>query len=444
MREGGSVAHESPSVLAEGEFLHSLARRLFPITRSITGDGVRQTLEILSEYLPGLEVHEVPSGTPAFDWTVPREWAIRDAYIEDPAGKRIIDLRDSNLHVVSYSTHVDATMPLADLDSHLHSLPDQPDAIPYVTSYYNPTWGFCLTDRQRQELVDGNYRVLIDSDLFNGSLTYGELVLPGHSNKEVFISTYVCHPSLANNELSGPLISTALAMWLASLPDRRFTYRFVFVPETIGALTYASQNLKDLKDHVIAGFNLTCIGDDGDYSYLASRLGDTRVDAIGRHVVSLTERPVYYTYLDRGSDERTYCAPGIDLPLISLMRTRYGNYPEYHTSLDDLSVVTPTGLQGGLNLVRDCIEILEHDALYCSTVLGEPQLGRRGMYHRMHSKTVADVILLRTHVLAYCDGQHSLFDIATLLKRPFADVLSVAEELLEHGLLAPVDAATHG
>lgn len=438
------MAHESPSVLAEGEFLHSLARRLFPITRSITGDGVRQTLEILSEYLPGLEVHEVPSGTPAFDWTVPREWAIRDAYIEDPAGKRIIDLRDSNLHVVSYSTHVDATMPLADLDSHLHSLPDQPDAIPYVTSYYNPTWGFCLTDRQRQELVDGNYRVLIDSDLFNGSLTYGELVLPGHSNKEVFISTYVCHPSLANNELSGPLISTALAMWLASLPDRRFTYRFVFVPETIGALTYASQNLKDLKDHVIAGFNLTCIGDDGDYSYLASRLGDTRVDAIGRHVVSLTERPVYYTYLDRGSDERTYCAPGIDLPLISLMRTRYGNYPEYHTSLDDLSVVTPTGLQGGLNLVRDCIEILEHDALYCSTVLGEPQLGRRGMYHRMHSKTVADVILLRTHVLAYCDGQHSLFDIATLLKRPFADVLSVAEELLEHGLLAPVDAATHG
>lgn len=438
------MAHESPSVLAEGEFLHSLARRLFPITRSITGDGVRQTLEILSEYLPGLEVHEVPSGTPAFDWTVPREWAIRDAYIEDPAGKRIIDLRDSNLHVVSYSTHVDATMPLADLDSHLHSLPDQPDAIPYVTSYYNPTWGFCLTDRQRQELVDGNYRVLIDSDLFNGSLTYGELVLPGHSNKEVFISTYVCHPSLANNELSGPLISTALAMWLASLPDRRFTYRFVFVPETIGALTYASQNLKDLKDHVIAGFNLTCIGDDGDYSYLASRLGDTRVDAIGRHVVSLTERPVYYTYLDRGSDERTYCAPGIDLPLISLMRTRYGNYPEYHTSLDDLSVVTPTGLQGGLNLVRDCIEILEHDVLYCSTVLGEPQLGRRGMYHRMHSKTVADVILLRTHVLAYCDGQHSLFDIATLLKRPFADVLSVAEELLEHGLLAPVDAATHG
>lgn len=438
------MAHESPSVLAEGEFLHSLARRLFPITRSITGDGVRQTLEILSEYLPGLEVHEVPSGTPAFDWTVPREWAIRDAYIEDPAGKRIIDLRDSNLHVVSYSTHVDATMPLADLDSHLHSLPDQPDAIPYVTSYYNPTWGFCLTDRQRQELVDGNYRVLIDSDLFNGSLTYGELVLPGHSNKEVFISTYVCHPSLANNELSGPLISTALAMWLASLPDRRFTYRFVFVPETIGALTYASQNLKDLKDHVIAGFNLTCIGDDGDYSYLASRLGDTRVDAIGRHVVSLTERPVYYTYLDRGSDERTYCAPGIDLPLISLMRTRYGNYPEYHTSLDDLSVVTPAGLQGGLNLVRDCIEILEHDALYHATVLGEPQLGRRGMYHRMHSKTVADVILLRTHVLAYCDGQHSLFDIATLLKRPFADVLSVAEELLEHGLLAPVDAATHG
>lgn len=432
------MTHESPSSHDQGQFMHTLAERLFPITRSITGDGVRQTLQILQEFLPGLVMHEVPSGTQSFDWTVPQEWAIRDAYVEDPSGNRIIDFKDSNLHVVSYSTPINAVMPLAELQSHLHSLPEQPDAIPYVTSYYNPAWGICLTDRQRQKLVDGDYRVVIDSELFDGHLTYGELVLPGDSREEVFVSTYVCHPSLANNELSGPVVATALARWVASLSKRRFTYRFVFIPETIGALTYVSQHLEHLKEHVVAGFNLTCIGDDGDYSYLASRLGDTRLDAIGRHVVSLSEQPVYYSYLDRGSDERTYCAPGIDLPLISLMRTRYGNYPEYHTSLDDLTVVTPTGLQGGLNLVRDCIEVLEHDGVFRATVLGEPQLGRRGLYHRMHSKTVADVILLRTHVLAYCDGQHSLFDIAALLRRPFSDVHSVAQELLEHGLLEPV------
>jgi len=418
--------------------MHSLAERLFPITRSITGDGVRETLGILSQYLPGLVIHEVPSGTEAFDWTVPEEWSIRDAYVEDPNGQRIVDLRNSNLHVVSYSVPVDAVLPLDELQKHLHSLPEQPSAIPYVTSYYNRTWGICITDTQRQELVPGDYHVVIDSALFDGHLTYGELVLPGESSDEVFISTYVCHPSLANNELSGPVVSTALASWLASQPSRHFTYRFVFIPESIGALTYVSQNLDHLQEHVRAGFNLTCIGDEGDYSYLASRLGNTRLDAIGRYVVSGTERPVFYTYLDRGSDERTYCAPGIDLPLISLMRTRYGNYPEYHTSLDDLSVITPTGLQGGLDLVRDCIEVLEYDGVYRTTVLGEPQLGRRGLYHQMHSKTVEDVVLLRTHVLSYSDGDHSLFDIAQLLERPFREILQVARELLEHGLLEPV------
>lgn len=415
--------------------MHALATRLFPICRSITGDGVRETLAILGEYLPGLEVHEIPSGTKAFDWTVPDEWNITGAYLEGPDGERVIDFADSNLHVVSYSMPVDAEFSREELEPHLHSDSELPDAIPYVTSYYHRDWGMCLTQRQRDTLTDGTYRAVVNSTLEPGHLTYGELVIPGDSSEEVFVSTYVCHPSLANNELSGPVVSTALARWLMSLPRRRYTYRFVFVPESIGAITYTSRNLEHLKRHVIAGFNLTCIGDDGDYSYLASRLGNLPIDRIAKRVLATRSPAVTYSYVDRGSDERTYCAPGIDLPLVSLMRTKYGAYREYHTSLDDLTVVTPTGLQGGLDLVRDCIGELERAEYFTATVLAEPQLGRRGLYHSMHARTVADVVLLRTHVLAYADGQHSVLDMSEIFEIPVDDVQAVVDELIEHGLL---------
>ena len=415
--------------------MHALATRLFPICRSITGDGVRETLAILGEYLPGLEVHEIPSGTKAFDWTVPDEWNITGAYLEGPDGERVIDFADSNLHVVSYSMPVDAEFSREELEPHLYSDAELPDAIPYVTSYYHRDWGMCLSQRQRDTLTDGTYRAVVSSTLEPGHLTYGELVIPGDSSEEVFISTYVCHPSLANNELSGPVVSTALARWLMSLPRRRYTYRFVFVPESIGAITYTSRNLEHLKRHVIAGFNLTCIGDDGDYSYLASRLGNLPIDRIAKRVLSTRSPAVCYSYVDRGSDERTYCAPGIDLPLVSLRRTKYGAYREYHTSLDDLSVITPTGLQGGLDLVRDCIDELERAEYFTATVLAEPQLGRRGLYHSMHARTVADVVLLRTHVLAYADGQHSVLDMSEIFEIPVDDVQAVVDELIEHGLL---------
>ena len=415
--------------------MHALATRLFPICRSITGAGVRETLAILGEYLPGLEIHEIPSGTKAFDWTVPDEWNITGAYLEGPDGERIIDFADSNLHVVSYSMPVDAEFSREELEPHLHSDSELPDAIPYVTSYYHRDWGMCLTQRQRDALTDGTYRAVVSSTLEPGHLTYGELVIPGDSSEEVFVSTYVCHPSLANNELSGPVVSTALARWLMSLPRRRYTYRFVFVPESIGAITYTSRNLEHLKRHVIAGFNLTCIGDDGDYSYLASRLGNLPIDRIAKRALSSRSPAVTYSYVDRGSDERTYCAPGIDLPLVSLMRTKYGAYHEYHTSLDDLTVVTPSGLQGGLDLVRDCIDELERAEYFKATVLAEPQLGRRGLYHSMHARTVADVVLLRTHVLAYADGQHSVLDMSEIFEIPVDDVQAVVDELIEHGLL---------
>lgn len=416
--------------------MHELAQRLWPFHRSLSGDGVRATLAVLAEALPGLVVHEVPSGTDAFDWTVPLEWRIRSARLTGPDGAVVVDVADSNLHVVSYSHPVDTTIGLVELQEHLHSDAELPDAIPYVTSYYHETWGFCLTQHQRDALADGMYRAHIDSSLEPGSLTFGELVIPGESSAEVFITTYICHPSIANNELSGPVVAAAIARWLMSLPSRRYTYRFVFAPETIGALVYASLNLEHLRSHVIAGLNLTCIGDDGDYSYLASRLGNTPIDRIARRVIDRTERPVHYTFLDRGSDERHYCAPGIDLPLISLMRTRYGKYREYHTSLDDLHrVMTPSGLAGGYGIVHDSIEALENSDYYRAVIPGEPQLGKRGLYHTVHARTVADEVLMRTHVLAYCDGEHSRADMADLFKRPADEIQDFLDELAHHGLI---------
>jgi len=419
--------------------MHSLAQRLWPFPRSLTGNGVRQTLNVLGEYLPGLTIHEVPSGTPVFDWEVPDEWNITEAYLIDPLGNKVIDFENSNVHVVSYSAPVDCEISLEDLQAHLHSDPELPEAIPYVTSYYNRTWGFCLTHKQRDALIPGTYRAVIKSILAPGSLTYGEFVIPGQSPAEVFISTYVCHPSLANNELSGPVVATAVARWLLTLNSRKFTYRFVFIPETIGAVTYVDANLEHLRSHVVAGFNLTCIGDEGDYSYLASRHGNTPIDRIARRVVSQTPKPVIYSYLDRGSDERQYCAPGIDLPLISLMRTKYGEYPEYHTSLDNLDFVTPAGLQGGFELVRDCIAELEASTYLQTPIKGEPQLGKRGLYHTMHARTVADEVLLRTHILAYSDGAHSVADIAELTGRPISDIETLTTELHDHRLVEYVN-----
>lgn len=419
----------------EGQYMHDLARRLFPITRSITGEGVRETLSILREELPGLVIHEVPSGTPVFDWTVPDEWSIRGARLTGPDGSVVADLADCNLHVVGYSIPVDAEMTLDELQPHLHSIPDQPDAIPYVTSYYNRTWGFCIADEVRRALPEGTYRAVIDSSLEPGSLTYGELVIPGETADEVFISTYVCHPSMANNELSGPVVTAALARWLQQEP-RHYTYRIAYVVETIGALTYASRNLGPLRENVVAGFNLTCIGDDRAYTYLASRTGTTRIDRIAKRVLRDRPNVRHYTFLARGSDERHYCSPGIDLPLISLMRSRYADYPEYHTSLDDLEhVVTPTGLQGGFDVVRECIETLEGELVPIATQLGEPQLGRRGLYHLVMGKSIADEVFLRTNILAYADGEHSIADMADLFGESVDTLVVMVDELIEHDLV---------
>lgn len=429
--------HHTSSNQHIGEQMHALARQLWPINRSLTGDGVRQTLAWLrDQHLPGLTLHEVPSGTAAFDWTVPPEWQVREAYIVTPTGRRICDFSVNNLHLVGYSVPVRQTLSLDELQAHLYSLPDQPEAIPYVTSYYARRWGFCLRHDQRARLEPGDYQVVVDSTLFDGSLSYGELLIPGDTPQEVLLSTYVCHPSMANNELSGPCVATFLGRWLAALPRRRLSYRIVFIPETIGSLVYLSRHLATLKQNVVAGFIVNCVGDERAYSFLPSRRDGTLSDLAARHVLKWLA-PGYKTYgwSDRGSDERQYCAPGIDLPIASVMRSKYAEYPEYHTSLDDLEhVVTPAGLAGGYEALRRTIEAIERDCRPRCTVLGEPQLGKRGLYPSVSTKDAQVPLIL--NLLGWADGDHSLFQIADRCGVPVWDLYGLLDQLLEHQLLA--------
>lgn len=419
-----------------GTEMHSWARDLFPVCRSLTGNGVRETLSYLSRIVPSMTVHEVPSGTRAFDWTVPDEWNIRGAFIEDENGNRVVDFARNNLHVMGYSTPVDQWMTLAELQPYLHSLPDQPGAIPYVTSYYVKRWGFCLAHAQRESLADGRYRVVIDSTLEPGSLTYGEVLIPGKEEMEVFLSTYVCHPSMANNELSGPVVTTALARWISANTERRFSYRIVFIPETIGSIVYISRHLDELRRRIIAGYVVSCVGDDRAYSLLRSRDGNTLADRAAK--LTLTKHApdhVEYSYLDRGSDERQYCSPGVDLPVASIMRTRYNSYPEYHTSLDDLTLVTPSGLEGAFEAYTKTISLIEKNYTFRTTTPCEPQLGKRGLYPTLSTRGAGYSVRSMTNVLAYADGTRDLVDLAEKIGITADEAIEISEKLVAAGLL---------
>jgi aminopeptidase-like protein len=427
-----------------GDEMYHWATELYPVCRSLTGPGVRETLEYIKEIIPALEIHEVASGTQAFDWVVPDEWTVRDAYIADEAGNRIVDFKQHNLHLVGYSEPIDIWVDLEELDKHLHSSPNQPNAIPYITSYYSRQWGFCITHDQRVGLLPGRYHVVIDADLKPGVLNYGEVILPGREEKEVFLSTYVCHPSMANNELSGPVVTTALVRWLMQQKSHRYTYRIIFIPETIGSIVYLSLHATKMKKLTIAGFNLTCVGDDRSYSFMPTRMGDTLADKVAKYVfssnkVSYTE----YSFLERGSDERQYCWPGIELPVVSIMRSKYGSYPEYHTSDDNLDVISPSGLFGALRLHIDCIKILESNCVYRNTNFCEPNLGSRGLYPTISNldgkKRSRDLL----DFMVYVDGSATVLDIALTLRLPVIYLLDLISTLLLNGLIEEVKKGDH-
>jgi len=421
-----------------GSDIYKFAQELWGINRSITGKGVRETLKRISKHLPKLKIKSVLSGTQVFDWTVPKEWNVTEAYIITPDGKKICNFLENNLHLVGYSVPFKGSLSLEKLKKHLYTLPDQPNAIPYITSYYDERWGFCITQEQFDSLESGNYRVVIDTTLFDGELNYGELLIKGKCDKEIFLSTYICHPSMANNELSGPTVVTFLSKWLQEITETNYSYRIIFIPETIGSITYLSLNLKDMKNKIFAGFNVSCVGDDRAYSYVPSRNGNTISDRIAKHVLKWIDNDfVQYSWLNRGSDERQYCAPGIDLPIASILRTKYGEYPEYHTSLDNLeNVVTPRGLNGGYFAIRKAIEAIERNKKYKVSVLCEPHMSKRGLYATLSSKETDKEVSLMMNLISYCDGENSLLEIAESLNVPIWDLYDMVDKLYSESLIS--------
>lgn len=422
-----------------GQEMYRLAEAIFPICRSITGEGVRQTLKILSDYIGqdglNLSIHEVPSGTQVFDWTVPKEWAVRDAYIENEQGERIVDMKQNNLHVMGYSISVDQWVTLDELKQYVYTQQDQPNVIPYVTSYYKERFGFCMSDSQFCSLPEGKYHMVIDSELFDGSLTYADFILPGESDREIMITSYTCHPSMANNECSGPVLLAALARYVNSIPKRRYTYRFVLNPETIGSIVYLSKNYQHLKDKLEAGVVLSCVGDDRAYSMVHSRYGNTVADKSLSSILRGRENFKEYSFLQRGSDERQYNAPGIDLPVVGFCRSKYGEYPEYHTSADNMGLISPSGLQGSYEVMMEWIQAMERNKKYKVAVLCEPQLGKRGLYPTISQKGSYSEVRVMTDFIAYADGQNNLIDISERIGVPVSVLVPIAEKLEKTGLL---------
>ncbi|WP_257939309.1 DUF4910 domain-containing protein [Campylobacter lari] len=418
--------------------MYELACELFPIYRSITGKGFRQSLKILDEAMGGdiLKIHSIASGSKVFDWEVPAEWEINDAYIITLDGEKICDFKQNNLHVLNYSESIDTELDLASLQEHLYSIEEMPDAIPYVTSYYKRRWGFCIKHEDRVKLKEGKYKVFIDAKHHeNGVLNYADLLIPStqETKDEILISTYLCHPSMANNELSGPVVATFLAKWLLELKERKYNYRFVFAPETIGSIVYLSKHLKHLQKHTKAGFVLSCIGDDNAYSLIHTPSENTLADKVALHTLKEKNNFKEFSFLDRGSDERQYCSPLVNLPVVCVCRTRFGDYKEYHTSKDDLNFISEEGLQGGLKAMQEIIMNLEVNEIYQNTVFCEPNLGKRDLYidHCKREGRVENILSF----LAYCDGKNDVLDIASKLSIQAYELKDLIEKLKTNQLI---------
>jgi aminopeptidase-like protein len=420
-----------------GQELHRFATELYPICRSITGDGIRRTLAMIQGRIP-LQIFEVPTGTAAFDWTVPKEWNIRDAYIADAHGKRIVDFQRNNLHVLNYSAPVRKKMTLNELRPHLFTIPEHPDWIPYRTSYYQENWGFCLSHTQMLALEDGQYEVCIDSTLADGHLTYGECYLPGRSTDEVLISCHACHPSLANDNLSGLTVATTLAEFLSGR-DLRYSYRFLFIPGTIGAIAWLARNRESV-GRIRHGLVLTSIGDAGGFHYKKSRRGDAEIDRAVAHVLRHhSDSSEILEFSPYGYDERQYCSPGFNLAVGCLMRSVWGTFPEYHTSADNLDFIKPTKLAESLRICAMILDVLENNRRYRNlNPYCEPQLGKRNLYRSTGGEAIGLEINARLWVLNLSDGEHSLLDIAERSGLPFSAISDAAELLRENGLLSVI------
>jgi aminopeptidase-like protein len=415
--------------------MHRLIKELYPICRSITGEGLRQTLRIIQRQIP-LNIEEVPSGTQVFDWTVPKEWNIKGAFIKNSRGETVVDFIDSNLHVVSYSAPFRGKVSFDDLKDHLFTLPDHPDWTPYRTSYYKETWGFCLPHRRLLEMADEEYEVCIDASLTDGHLTYGESYLPGHTTDEVLLSCHVCHPSLCNDNLSGIAVMVALAKHLATI-DHQYSYRFLFIPGTIGSITWLARNEARVAS-VKHGFVVSGVGDGGKFTYKKSRRGDSDIDRIFSCVIrAANDGAKSMDFFPYGYDERQFCSPGFNLPVGCVMRTPFGKYPEYHTSADNLDLIDPLALADSLAKCASALSIIEHNRRYLNqNPKCEPQLGKRGLYTSVGGKSDdKSRELAMLWVLNLSDGFHTLLDITDRSNLPFAAIKSAADALLAHGLL---------
>lgn len=412
-------------------------KEMWDFPRSLTGHGTRSTLGFLQNINSDLKIHSYNSGKKVFDWEIPDEWNIYDAFIEHESGRRFAEFTKNNLHVLNYSSPFNKTLELSELLPNIITDKEQPEVIPYVTSYYSDRWGFCMSEKEKNKLPAGQYKVVIDATKGPGTLELADLIIQGKSNKEIFFSTYVCHPSMANNELSGPVLSSALAQYLKSkYSNPNYTYRFVFAPETIGAITYLSQHFKVLKERVICGFNLSCVGDDRAFSHIESRLGNTLADDALKAALIGLDNVETYSYLHRGSDERQYCSPGIDLPFCGFCRTKYGSYKEYHTSADNFDVVTSKGLESSFNVIKSIIDAFELNLYPKVNTYCEPQLGKRNLYPTLGTKKTGADVDLRMNIIAYSDGKHSLFDISNKVNKNLGEIIKEVQLLESNKLLS--------
>ena len=417
--------------------IYSLSKILFPLHRSLMGKDNLKTLEIIKSIIPSMKIKFFRSGKKSFDWTVPKEWNLEEAYIADMQGNKIINVTNNNLHVVQYSISVDKVLSFRELKDNLYFIKSSPNAIPYITSYYKKNWGFCISHNEKKKLKKGIYEVFIDSKFTIGNLNYGELIIKGKSKKEIFLSTNICHPSMGNNELSGMCVTTYLAKWIRNLKKTNYTYRIIFIPETIGAIAYLFYNLKSMKKNIIAGFNVVCIGDNYNYSYVPSRYGDTYSDLVAKHILKNTY-PKFKTFswLQRGGDERQYCAPKINLPVVSIMRSKYETYEEYHTSLDNLNFISSKGLEGGFNVLMNSLICIENNFIPIATNYCEPQLSKRGLYWDVVlEKNKNNNVKLLVNFLSLSDGKNSILDIANICQIPIWELYKISEKLLKNKLI---------